>query len=326
MKPQIYFSRHWWQLPLLLLMCFIGGVSSARAGARFDAGGTWISHQPTINQQWITLRVMFYDPNDKDGFFLHDQAESGHDGPALYINGEWICSPDWQLAWPGSGSGSSDYVEKQRSVDEWWGNTNCMSYTKAAKDRNYLVKFWNPAKSNEGQYTVYMCIYPDKLHVGETFKVKIRGKWKINNTSTDWEQVELTTNKITSPYSGSPSAVMGDYNHMLISGSLNSSHGPTTVGTTANATWGSLTMVNPDALDSRSNPAYSQGTASFSNLSLTFDRTSFWDSESKPVEFVIEEKVNIGPIIADNSHTFQESIVIADLFIMPAIDFFELIF
>ena len=118
MERKLRKTKHWWRVSLLLLVCLLGGSNPAWAGERFDAGGTWIQHQPTVNEPWIVLRVMFYDPNGHDGFFMHTQTEPGHDGPAVYIDDEYVCSPDWQLAWPGSGSGSSDYVEKQRGVEE----------------------------------------------------------------------------------------------------------------------------------------------------------------------------------------------------------------
>ena len=296
MERKLRKTKHWWRVSLLLLVCLLGGSNPAWAGERFDAGGTWIQHQPTVNEPWIVLRVMFYDPNGHDGFFMHTQTEPGHDGPAVYIDDEYVCSPDWQLAWPGSGSGSSDKVEKQRGVEEWWYNEKdnaTKSYTKTntTTGQKYLVKFWNPAKSNEGQYTCYMHVYLKKWHVGETHKVKIKGTWRINDTKTDLEEVTLTTNKFATPYTGSPSAVMGDYGHMLVSGTLNSSHGPTTVGTTNDATWGSLQPVAPEALNT-DRLQYGKGTQNFSNLSLAFSRTDFFDSQSKPVEYVIVEPIS----------------------------------
>ena len=164
MKTKFTLKEQWWLVLLLFIMCLFGSSSPAWAGAHFNDGYTTIHHQPSWNGQYISIRVMFYDPNGKDGFFMHTQTQSGHDGPAVYINDEWICSPDWQLAWPGKGAGSSEYLEKERGVDGWWGNgASTMSYTKTAKDRNYLVKFWNPGKASDGRFYVNMCIYPDKF-------------------------------------------------------------------------------------------------------------------------------------------------------------------
>ena len=166
-----------------------------------------------------------------------------------------------------------------------------MSYTNTSADgQTYLVKFWNPGKSSAGQYTCYMYVYLGKYHVGATHKVKIRGRWRINDTSTDWEYVELTTNAFASPFSSAPTATMKDYANMQVSGVLNKTHGPTWVGTSDNAQWGSVTMTDPDALTK--SQKYTYGTASYSNLALPFARTDFWDSADKPVEYVIKEKVN----------------------------------
>lgn len=287
-------SRGWLQwlsVAVLMIALFFGSSGTALAGERFDAGGTWIDHHPTVNEPWIRLRVMFYDPNGKDGFFLHDAEHGNNPGPAVYVDGQYVCSPDWQLAWPGSGSGSSDNVEKERGVEEWWGKSDCMSYTNTSADgQKYLVKFWNPGKSSAGQYTCYMYVYLGKYHVGATHKVKIRGRWRINDTSTDWEQVELTTNAFASPFSSAPTATMKDYANMQVSGVLNKTHGPTWVGTSDNAQWGSVTMTDPDALTK--SQQYTYGTESYSNLALPFTRNDFWNSVDKPVEYVIKEKVN----------------------------------
>ena len=290
MKSNVYNSKHWWLVPLLLLVCLLGGSGTARAGDRFDGGETYITHDPTVDEPWIVVRVMFYDPNGKDGFFMHDAEHGNAPGPGVYVDDQYVCSPDWQLAWPGSGSGSSDAVEKQRGVDEWWGQSDCMSYRNTSADgQTYLVKFWNPGKSNAGQYTCYMYVYLGKYHVGSTHKVKIRGLWRINNTSTDWEFVELTTKAFPTPFASGPTAEMKDYSNMSVSGVLNKAHGPTYVGTSDNAVWGQLVMTDPEGLTK--SQMYSINTESYANLALPFTRKNYWATEKKPVEYVIKEKV-----------------------------------
>ncbi len=291
MERQLQKSKHWWRVPLLLLVCLLGGSGTVWGGAHFYDGGTYITHHPSVDEPWIVVRVMFYDPNGKDGYFTHEAAYGNAKGPAVWVDGNYVCSPDWQLSWYGSGSGNSEGVEKERGVEEWWGQSDCMSYTNSSADgQTYLVKFWNPGKSGAGQYTCYMYVYLTKYHVGGKHTVKIRGKWKINNGYEDWEEVNLTTNAFASPYQGTPSAVMTEYGKMAVSGNLNANHGPTWVGTRDDATWGDLTMVDPSALCPETKQ-YPYNTASFSNLSLPFTRTEFWNNQSKPVEFVIKENV-----------------------------------
>ncbi len=277
-------------MSLLFLVCLIAGSIPAWAGAHF---GQWssITHQPTVDEPWIVVRVMFYDTNGYDGFFMHDVTDGGQKGPALYVDGNYICSPDWELAWPGSGDGSESYLEKERGVQEWWGNT----YSKTVSGTTYTVKFWDPGKSpSGGYYTTYVHIFLSKWHVGETHTVKIRGMWRINSTSTKFEEASWTTNKLTSPFASGPSAQMSNYSNMTVNGVLNTKHGKTYVGTTNNATWGSLVPTDPGALNNKGE--FNQGIASYSNLSLPFARTDFWNAQSKPVEYVISERTPISTI------------------------------
>ncbi len=282
--------KRWWQVLSLLLMCFVGGSGTAWGEASFGEYCS-IKHNPTVAQPWFTISVMFYDTNGKDSFFMHTPTEGNNDGPALYVDGEYVCSPDWELAWPGSGSGSSESLEKQRGNDEWWGNT----YTKTnnSTGQSYKVKFWNPGKSSAGTFGVNVIIYIGKLEVGKTHTVTIKGTWRINNTSTKVEEASWTCSKLATPFS-TPSAVMNDYGHMFLSGNLNTNPGgnytTTWVGTTDNANWNNLSLVNPDALNDKKD--YGMGTPSFSNLSLPFARTNFWSNQSKPVEYVLEGTVD----------------------------------
>ena len=287
--------KRWWRVSLLFLVCLIGGSIPAWAGAHF---GQWsgITHQPTVDEPWIVVRVMFYDTNGYDGFFMHDQTVSGANGPALYVDGNYICSPDWELAWPGSGDGNDSALEKERGVQEWWGNT----YSKTVNGITYTVKFWDPGKSpSGGYYTTYVHIFLSKWHVGETHTVKIRGMWRINSTSTKFEESSWTTNKLTSPFSSGPSAQMSNYSDMTVNGVLNTNHGTTYVGTTNNVVWGSTTVpTDPGSLNNKGQ--YNKGLGSYSGLVLPFARDNFWDTQYKPVEYVISERTPITTIAKES--------------------------
>lgn len=99
----------------------------AYAGAHFNTaygrGTDYYSrlyHHPTVDEPWIGIFFWFYDMNGYDGFFLHDETEKGHRGPAIYIDGKYICSPDWELAWPGEkGNGNDLGLEDQRGNNGW---------------------------------------------------------------------------------------------------------------------------------------------------------------------------------------------------------------
>ena len=287
--------KRWWRVSLLFFACLIAGSIPAWAGAHF---GQWssITHQPTVDEPWIVVKVMFYDTNGYDGFFMHDQTVSGANGPALYVDGNYICSPDWELAWPGSGDGNDSALEKERGVQEWWGST----YSKTVNGTTYTVKFWDPGKSPSGGYfTTYVHIFLSKWHVGETHTVKIRGMWRINSTSTKFEEASWTTNKLTSPFASGPSAQMSNYSNMTVNGVLNTNHGTTYVGTTNNVVWGSTTVpTDPGSLNNKGQ--YNKGLGTYNGLVLPFARDNFWDTQYKPVEYVISERTPITTIAKES--------------------------
>lgn len=236
------------------------------------------------------MQMMLYWTDGYDSYFVHDAAEGNNPGPAIYVDGDYVCSPDWELAWTDPSG-----LDKQRGYDQWWGNT--YSKTIPSTGQTYLVKFWNPSwRASSEAYYVYMFIYLGKMEVGKTHTVKIRGMWNINAVSTEMCEATWTTSALGSPFTGNPSAVMSDYNHMSVSGNLLSSnpgghYSKVYVGTTNNATWGSLSLVEPDAMDNHPD-GWGATTSSYSDLILPFSRNNFWDAEKKPVEYVLSGTVN----------------------------------
>ena len=107
----------------LLIVFLLAGTASLRANTHFMKDGmNWISHHPTYSEPWIVVNLLLYDNDGKDSFFNHAQGEDGHDGPAVYVNDEYICSPDWEMAWPGKrGTGNFSDLEKERQKEKWWG-------------------------------------------------------------------------------------------------------------------------------------------------------------------------------------------------------------
>ena len=290
--------KRWWRSSLLFFACLIGGSIPAWAGAHF---GEWssIQHHPTVDEPFIVLKIMFYDTNGNDAFFMHDKTANGAAGPAIYVDNNYVCSPDWELAWPGSGTGSETYLEKERGVQEWWGST----YTRTVNGITYTVRFWDPGKSPSGNYyTTYAYIFISKLNVGEAHTVKIRGTWRINNTSTKVEEASWTTSKLSSPFSSAPSAQMSNYSNMTVSGVLNRNHGTTWVGTTNNAQWGVNTVpTDPNSLNSKGE--YRKTEQSYSGLILPFTRNDYYNTQAKPVEYVISEQVALSTIPANERPT-----------------------
>ena len=193
--------------------------------AAFDFSTTYsaIDWHPTIQKPHLEIGLCFYDTNGYDSFFTHDATEGSNVGPALYIDDNYICSPDYELAWPGSGDGNDQGLEDKRGNDGWWGNT----YTKKVNGVTYTIKFWDPRKIS-GRFYVTLHVFIDNFVVDHKYKVKIKGWWKTNNSNNNkplLKERTFTFNAISNPFKESTFAVKyTDYTKATLTGSLNGTY------------------------------------------------------------------------------------------------------
>lgn len=256
----------------------------AYAGAHFgtiydgDTYNSRISHHPTVNEPWITVYFWFYDTWGGDGYFLHDETERDHKGPAVYIDGKYICSPDWELAWS-SGNGNASGLDDQRGNNGWWGST----YTNSVDGVNYTVRFWDPRKVN-GQFWVEMVIYMDKMAVATEHDVKIRGKWKLNGDSSNpggsikFEERTFRTQAIRNIFSDSPNYERTYGSLKVTRSSLNTSYGPTTVAMTTDGSYykdygNGKRYFDPSTMNQAVYKTYSKGSSTYNGLTLSYNET-----------------------------------------------------
>lgn len=263
-------------LAFLLLVIAMAVPRQAYAGAHFgtDYGSnsrynSRISHHPTVNEPWITVYFWFYDRDGHDGYFLHNKTEPGHDGPAVYVDGKYICSPDWELSWA-SGNGNASGLEDQREKNGWWGST----YTRNVDGVNYTVRFWDPRREND-QYWVEMVIYMDKMAVATEHDIKIRGMWRINDVSEKYEERTFRSRGISNIFSDSPSYER-TYGSLKVKGSsLNTSYGPTTVAMTTDGSYynnySGKRYYDPSTMNQAVYKTYSKGSSSYNGLTLSYN-------------------------------------------------------
>lgn len=215
--------KSWWRMLLLLLVCLPTGTSDLWATSRFsDPEQSWIRHQPKFTEPWFSVVMMFYDSDGHDSFFLHDAVEEGHDGPAVYVDGKYVCSPDWELAWPAwDNKGNEHDLKDEISENEWWGSTY--------ENEDCVIRFWNPWQDDHTEedgkghyrYRVTMYVYLKVWNVDATHTVKVKGKWKINSDKTYEEEMTWNVDKFPTVWS-MPTAMMTDYKTVSLSGELNS--------------------------------------------------------------------------------------------------------
>ena len=263
---------------ILLFVLLITTSGSLWANTHFnDATMSWIRHQPSADEPWIAIDMLIYDNYSKDSFFTHDKT-NGHDGPAVWVDTNYICSPDWELAWPGTfENGNYSNLESERSHDEWWGNTY--------GDDNCTIRFWNPYRKehNSGYYIrVYMYIFLKNWKVGEKHTVTVGGKWKINDTSNQYEEVTWTTDPFSNPWK-EPTASMYDYHTVSLSGDLSKSLGTTVGAYTQSDKAPSEYLEDQDMF--ACSQKYGSNTTQFSGLSGAMERTTYTDVDSLPVQY-----------------------------------------
>lgn len=283
MKNKLYsLPNIFWTLLLLVMAMVV--PRQAYAGAHFgtiydgDTYNSRISHHPTVNEPWITVYFWFYDTWGGDGYFLHDETERGHKGPAVYVDGKYICSPDWELAWS-SGNGNASGLDDQRGNNGWWGST----YTNSVDGVNYTVRFWDPRKVN-GQFWVEMVIYMDKMAVATEHDVKIRGNWKLNGDSSNpggsikFEERTFRTQAIRNIFSDSPNYERTYGSLKVTRSSLNTSYGPTTVAMTTDGSYykdygNGKRYFDPSTMNQAVYKTYSKGSSTYNGLTLSYNET-----------------------------------------------------
>lgn len=248
---------------LALLLALAPGASWA--GEHFYDLDHAVHLHPNVNEPYINIYLCFYDTNGKDGFFTHDGG-----GPAIYVDGHLICNADWELAWPGNGSGNDGGLEDERGNNGWWGNT----YTRTVKGTKYTVRFWDPRKAG-GKFYVLLCIDMDNMEVGKTHTVTVRGTWRINSGTTQLESKTFNIGAVNIPSWYSTNFNRTNYNTVETNGTVLSNYGPTTVAAKNPIVVGKgsealpTKYINPSSLPA--SKGLSKGTTAWSGMNMTYD-------------------------------------------------------
>jgi len=289
MKHRTIHSKPWWRVPLLLLLCLIGGSSPMWADTWHFAGNSEhaVVNHPTLSKPYMQFVGMYFDKTSgNNGYFTKTKPTSfaskipsnAADGPAMFINGEYLCSPIDEFGWNGDGDGAWSACGN----DTWWKNT----YTRKINGITYTVKFYNPYHvGSTKRMMVNVLIFADKWVAGTQYKVTIAGMFKMNSSqkTPKEESYTWTFNPLPSLGVSSPTAEMVNYNTIKISGNLLSGYGPTTVGSYNGATTSGLSWS--DILTS--NETYNKGTSLF-NQDIDFsERSDYYNTASKYIEYIV---------------------------------------
>ena len=290
MERKLQKTKHWWRVSLLLLVCLLGGSSPTWADTWHFSGNSEhaVVNNPTLANPYMQFVAMFFDKTSgNNGYFTKTKPTSyvskipsnAADGPAMFINGEYLCSPIDEFGWDGDGDGAWSACGN----DTWWKNT----YTRKINGITYTVKFYNPYHvGSTKRMMVNVLIFADKWVQGTQYKVTIAGMFKMNSKQKTpvEESYTWTFNNLPSLGVSSPSAEMVNYTTMKIDGNLLTNYGPTTVGSYKGATTSGLGWS-----DNLLSPAtYNKGTASFKDQNVAFsERSNYFNNASKYIEYII---------------------------------------
>ena len=287
--------RRWRRMWLLLLVCLLGSISPSWADTWHFQGSSEhvVVNSPTLDKPYMQFVAMYFDKTESTtknyhGFFTTTDKPSGApssapNGPALFINGKYACSPIDELL---AGDNRAGAAWDACSTNGWWGGT----YYATIDNVKYTIKFYNPYHSGSSKRClVNILIFPEKIQDNMTYTVKLAGWWKIMWKQDPPKEESQTWTFSTTPSLGlsSPTIVSSEYGKIIISGSLKSAYGPTTVGSYKNATTGGLLWSD----NLNSSHTYSKGDALFNNLPIDFsERSNYYKSATKYIEYIIENK------------------------------------
>ena len=227
---------------LLLLVCLFAGIGAVHAKSQFtDDIGMKITHQPSMQEPYIIVEVLYFDAEGNDSYFTTAAQETGHNGPAVYVRKnsdsyKWICSPFAELAWNTHQKTAAGNIDQE----SWWASTNPelpsanSGQVNTYNNNDVIIRFYNPHRRNDrpsGEYYVYMYVFMKEWKVGDTYSVKIKGTWKVNEKSPSVQEKVVNTEAFTN-YWSAPTAVLTGNKKITVFGDLSSTalNGNTTVG------------------------------------------------------------------------------------------------
>jgi len=298
MREKKDYPRRWLKLLPVILLCLILGSGKLSAKARHfnNTEDHFVVNNPTLTAPYMSFQVMYYDRTSSNNSFFQKRRPSGvpsnaPEGPAVFIDGVYFCSPVAEMAFPGgssatSGDGDDGAASDLASKDNSWSGK---VYRGKINGKNYTLLFYDPRQKGGGsQVFMYTCyLFVDKMQVGDKHSVTIKGWWRMNSDQRNGKEESWTWNfnALGSFGFGSPSATMYGFDKMKISGKISSSCGPTVVGTYNGATKSGLSWT--DGLTT--SQSFIMGTPSFTDAVIGCDdRTDYTGTHTKYVEYIIQ--------------------------------------
>ena len=279
------FVKH---LSLIFAFLFLGNLSALADCWHFRGNGNHaVINHPSFDRPYLRFTAMFFDKTaNNNGYFVKQKPtqngaipSSAADGPAIFIDGQYACSPIYEFGWNGDGDGAWSACGN----DTWWGNT----YKAKINGITYTIKFYNPYHDGDSKRMyVHVLIFPDALPHGKTTTVKIAGMWKMNRDQKTPVEEAYTWNFNGLGTFGvsSPTAVTYDFDHILLSGNLKAGYGTNTVGSFEGANLNNIAWTK----QLTTSASFNSSLTSFTGEKMEFKgRTDYYNEVKTYFEYVI---------------------------------------
>ena len=225
---------------------------------------TRITRSPSYDDPNFTI-YMFLKDTENGGGVSWDatEVEPGHQGPAIYIDGEYFASPLYEMNWLSE--------NPDNAVNLWWddADNNAQTYTKEINGVKWVHRYYDVQKPDASCYFVSMYFCPEELKGGSYHSITIKGYLADNaNLTVNRKYVERTfIFKAQRLFPSNPTVTMDKSTRQVtISGSLASGEKhPTHFGMRMDGKAGDKYIPNSE-LENSKELAYS---TSFSGITYT---------------------------------------------------------
>ena len=296
MKEKSSMNGQWWRITLLLLTWLFLASSPTWAITFVNGGYTAITCKPandngTYHAPYFEMKMLYYD--NTNGAHCYWVAP-----PEIWVDGVRVCNAT-ELGIYGENGGSiaSSYANSNML---WWGKP----YDKTEDGVTYRVRFRSPfvsqTWSGHEKYSCYMRVYISSMESNSYHEVRIKGQWMYGNVSNIDAVYEFKAPVMWGD-NNTLTADMTDYQTLSLSGQLNTSYGPTTVGLNPGGEGAAPTGKSPyrphqyvNRTDLVSAKEYAWKTSSYSNQSCSYTRKneSHKNGSTAAVEYVIPVEDN----------------------------------
>ena len=212
-------------MPLLFLVCLLGGSSPTRAISFLNSGYTCpttlvADDNGNYKSCYFEMKMVYFDATwYKNCYWL--------EAPTIYVDDVMVGKASILVF------NNGDKARAAISEELWWGDP----LDKTSDGVKYRVRFRDPFQSQNwyqhDKYSCYMRVYIGSMEAGSNHEVRIAGKWVYEEDTANPILIDKTWSFKAPTFwldNYTLTADMTDYQNLKLDGQLNYNYGPTIVG------------------------------------------------------------------------------------------------